>query len=99
MEADLLEKQKALQKLIEEAPKRKQELQRRQEKERKLKAQTMSARHDVPGVLQDDRFGRAPMRPRRRTLKKEQRAAQMRFLLLCVVLLSILILLWRALPV
>lgn len=99
LENELQRKEEALRKLIEEAPKRKEALERQRQKEMKLRAQTMSSRREVPGVLRDARFGDAPQPRRKRTLQKERRASQFRFMILCIVLLSILILLWRALPV
>jgi len=86
---------KELEDKLSELPRRIEEQKRKQVELKKLKAMAATTALPrtgrYPGTILD--MGRRPT-----TRKRDRDAARLKFLLLCVVLASLLLLLWRSLP-
>lgn len=98
-EQAIIRQEAKLRKLLEQAPRLKEEKQRRDLEERRRLAVTTTARASVAGILHDRRYeDNTPHLRGRRVLRSERRKALVRFFLLCAILLVILVLLLRVLP-
>lgn len=88
-----------LERLIQEAPERQAEEERRRRDELVDRARTNTRRQEAH-VLQDKRYelhtGYGPRRPR--TLKAERREARLKFFGLCVILIALLMFLFAMNP-
>jgi len=99
-QAQLRLAQEQLGKLIETAPRKREKI-KRLERERVMKVAVESTRHRgaIP-VPSHPRYGDTSTTRSKRslTLKKDRRLMQMKFIALCIILGTILLLLWRTLP-
>ncbi|MEO8205622.1 MAG: hypothetical protein ABI615_05535 [Chthoniobacterales bacterium] len=98
-ELAILREEAKLRKLLEKAPKLKEEKKRRDMEERHRLAVTTTTRTAITGVLRDSRYeDDMPQLRNRRVLRVERRKAQMRFFVLCAILGLILWVLLHYLP-
>jgi hypothetical protein len=92
-ESQLRDQMQKLEKMIADAPRVAQEVERRQREELLTRASEGRNRLDVSIALQDKRYDGA-IQPRRRALRKERREGQIVFLVLMTVLAAVVI--WLA---
>lgn len=92
---DVLRRQRELNKALVTIPK---QIQKKKEKERKT--QTLQVQGTAQSIPFGSRISRpvAPSRKTRSLPARELQNARIRFLLLCIVLASVVIMLWRAIP-
>ena len=92
---DLLRRERELKKALVTIPK---QIQKKKEKERKT--QTLHVAGTAQSIPFGSRISRpvAPSRKTRSLPARELQNARIRFLLLCIVLASVVIMLWRAIP-
>ena len=92
---DLLRRERELKKALVTIPK---QIQKKKEKERKM--QTLHVAGTAQSIPFGSRISRpvAPSRKTRSLPARELQNARIRFLLLCIVLASVVIMLWRAIP-
>lgn len=85
-----------LERLIQDAPKATEQAERRRREQLIARASQSSTRFDNPKSLTDRRYDAhtAVARPRRRSLRAEQREARLKFLALCVFLFILCLWLW-----
>ena len=95
-QAELARKQAELERQLRQIPVKMEEVRKREREVQRINVTTV-ARGEINGRLREIRSSGAEPR-QRRALKGERRKAQMKFLLLCLILVTILMLLWRAVP-
>ena len=87
-ESELRDQVKKLERMIEEAPRVAEEIEKRQREELLMRASQGGSRLDVSMALHDKRYGDAGSGKRRVSLRKERREGRIVFLLLIVTLLA-----------
>ncbi|HJX99162.1 MAG TPA: hypothetical protein VJ281_09800 [Chthoniobacterales bacterium] len=86
-ESELRDQMQKLQRMIDEAPRVAEEIQKRQREELLMRASSGGSRLDVSMALHDERYGGgAPTRPRG-SLRKQRREGRIIFLVLVIALL------------
>lgn len=86
-ESELRDQMQKLQRMIDEAPRVAEEIQKRQREELLMRASSGGSRLDVSMALHDERYGGgAPARPRG-SLRKQRREGRIIFLVLVIALL------------
>jgi|SRR5215467_6109576 len=86
-ESELREQMDKLQRMIDDAPRVAEEVEKRQREELLLRASQGGSRLDVSMTLQDWRQGEAGSSRRRGSLRKERREGRILFLVLIITLL------------
>jgi hypothetical protein len=96
-QAALLRKQEEARRVIEDAPRRLQQLKKRQREPILINLKASRAGQKTFGP--HDKFNAAPDQPRqRRKRKSERNMAKLQFIILCVILLGIAVMVWHAIP-
>lgn len=93
----LLQQQEQLRRKEEEL-KRLLEKKKKEEKENLVKLRAEAATRTYPGARPVDRQRDTRGLVSKRTMRAEQRAARVKFLILCLILATVAILLWRNMP-
>ena len=97
-QAALLRKQEEARRVIENAPKRLQELKRKQREPIVINLKASRSGQKAFGVPHD-KFREAATEPRyRRKRKSERNMAKLQFIILCVILVGIAVMIWHAIP-
>lgn len=96
LHARIEREEQQLRRIIKEAPRRRQA--EKEQRNFRIKAETAT----VPPQPADFRIlkggGPAPSRRRARTRRQDHRVAQVKFILLCILLAALALLVWRSLP-
>ena len=87
-ESELHDQMEKLERMIADAPRVAEQVERRQREELLMRASQGGSRLDVSMALQDKRYGDAGSGKRRGSLRKERREGRILFLLLIVTLLG-----------
>jgi hypothetical protein len=94
----LIRQQEKARRLIADAPKKLEQLKRRQREPIKIELKGGRSGQKTFGVPHD-KFRQAGVEPRRpRPRKAERNMAKLQFILLCVILLVITLMVWHAIP-
>jgi len=98
-ENEILRKQRELERVLKEAPARIEKQRHRNRDFVRINVSTPASTAIPPGGLRDRFSGEASSVGRRRKPRRsEQVLARVQFLVLCLILLSIVLLIWRAIP-
>lgn len=97
VQAEIARKQAELEARLKQLPGKVEAVRQREKELQRINVSTV-ARGEINGRLREFRNAEGHTRSRRRPLRGEARAARIKFAVLCIVLFTILILVWRTMP-
>ena len=97
VEAEIARKQAELEARLKQLPGKVKAVRDREKELQRINVTTV-ATGELYGRRRESRDAAGEVRPRRRQLRGEARAARIKFAVLCLVLFTILVLVWKTMP-